>query len=213
MSWKSDIAEWAKTSGKGRPNVQENILLSGGWDPEKYTSSMKSKMFDYLSKWHTLELKTMPGAATEKRRNPYRLNPYRRNSDEAFRAAEIERRNLGLTAVEYIKYLLNEEETGSGLQYAYHSEMSAPKKVSDILNGSYNSAIVFVPIIFWDSLDHADAYEGDFNSFSFGDGYATLVTPQQVIDEIRRNTDSDPDIEQLIQELDSLNLRGVLIGF
>lgn len=69
MGWKSDIAEWARKHQQ-EPSVMEGIALRKGWEPSKYKASMKSSLFDFLTKWYTLSVKTLPEPATAKRRNP-----------------------------------------------------------------------------------------------------------------------------------------------
>ena len=69
MGWQEDIREWSTKNDK-RAEVQERVLVDKGWDPTKYTPEMKSALFDYLDKWNTLSVKTLPAPATSKRRNP-----------------------------------------------------------------------------------------------------------------------------------------------
>ena len=70
MGWKNDIAEWAHKHQQ-EPSVMEKIAIKKGWDASKYKPSMKSELFDFLTKWYTLSVKTLPEPATSKlRKNP-----------------------------------------------------------------------------------------------------------------------------------------------
>lgn len=72
--WNADIQEYSTSRGRD-PKKVHSILLSKGWEPAKYQSSMKNALFDFLDQWYTLSIKTLPTPATL-RRNP--ANCYRR---------------------------------------------------------------------------------------------------------------------------------------
>lgn len=75
MSWRKHIEEWSIKNNRD-PDIQEDILIAKGWDPKKYQDGMKPSLFDYLTKWHTLHIKTMPEPATKGlRRNPVLAEP------------------------------------------------------------------------------------------------------------------------------------------
>lgn len=148
-----------------------------------------------------------------RRHNPY----WRRNSDEGFRAAERERRNLGFSAGDYIKYLIDESRDPDSEGWEFHDVDYAPREVTELLDQAFGeeSVVSYLPVVRWADLIHREAYSGQFDSsFSFGDAEATLVWPNTLISEIRYEEDTnDPGIAALIRELDSLQLRRVLISF
>lgn len=65
--WDSDIEEYCQLRGKDPAKV-EAILLRKGWNPDNYSPSMRSALFNYLDKWYTLSIKNLPEPAT--RKNP-----------------------------------------------------------------------------------------------------------------------------------------------
>lgn len=69
MTWFSDIEEWSILNTRD-PEIVENICIRKGWDPTKYSSSMKSALFDWLDQWYTLSIKKLSTPATSLRRNP-----------------------------------------------------------------------------------------------------------------------------------------------
>jgi len=146
-----------------------------------------------------------------RRHNPY----WRRNSDAAFRAAEQERRNLGLTVGDYIKYLIDESRDPDSEGWEFHDVDYAPRQVTELLDQAFGeeSVVSYLPVVHWSDLTHHAAFDGE-HSFTFGDAEVTLVWPITVIRDIRYQEDiTDPEIAALIRELDSLQLRRVLIGF
>lgn len=82
-SWTADIQSWTKSCGCSGCRVARKdttrsynettiskLLQDEGWDPSKYTSSMKTNLHEYLTKWYFLAEKKMPIPATSLRRNP-----------------------------------------------------------------------------------------------------------------------------------------------
>ena len=73
MSWNEHIAAWASRNDRVASEVAE-IAENKGWEPAKYQDSMRADLFDYLSAWYTLAVKTLPKITTkntsESRKNP-----------------------------------------------------------------------------------------------------------------------------------------------
>lgn len=82
MSWDEDISTWAHNNDLEPKTVGDIAIkdkkttdgkrIEKGWEPSKYKSAtMKDALFDYLSKWNTLSVKTLPTPATASlRKNP-----------------------------------------------------------------------------------------------------------------------------------------------
>lgn len=74
MGWKTDIAFWASKNSRETSEV-EKIAINKGWEPAKYQDSMRDSLLDFLDKWYTLSVKTLPEPATKtsNRRNPIEI--------------------------------------------------------------------------------------------------------------------------------------------
>jgi len=140
------------------------------------------------------------------RQNPY----YRRNSDAGFRAAERERRYLGFSVGDYIKYLVDEDRDPDS-KWEFHDIDHSPRQVTELLDQAFGeeSVVSYLPVVHWTDLTHHEDFDGEFNAFTFGDAETTLVWPVTVI----RDIEHQGEFAALIRELDSLQLRRVLIGF
>lgn len=69
-----------------------------------------------------------------------------------------------------------------------------------------------VKVVWWNDLDNSGLFTDTFDSFSYGDAAATLVTPKQIIDELGGLGDGEDELDPLIKELQAIP-EGVLVGF
>lgn len=81
MSWKRDIQDWIYTRHDSPTQNQfkktEKVAIRGGWNPQKYKSSMRRSLHKWLTEWYTLSIKKLPEPATA-RRNPIKLNNFKK---------------------------------------------------------------------------------------------------------------------------------------
>jgi hypothetical protein len=121
-------------------------------------------------------------------------------SDEAARIYERERRNLGLTAEGYLRYLATQEQPIEALD----------EILDEITDYTYFRTVLY------DDLEHCALPQElnlDFDGFSSGDAAFTLVAPQQLIREIEGWNDPLEELRPLILELARHGASGTLIAF
>jgi hypothetical protein len=124
-------------------------------------------------------------------------------SDEKGRIFERERRELGLTAEDYLRYLAQGQQPIEALD----------ELLDEITDYTYFRTVLY------DDLEHSglpQEFGLDFDSFSSGDAAFTLVSPQQLIREIEGwddPLDTPDELRPLILELAKHGASGALIAF
>jgi len=113
--------------------------------------------------------------------------------DAKARIFERERRELGLTAADYLIYLAKETN-------------ERPEEILEEIMG-----VSFIAAVPYDDLEHCDLYQDAFETFTMGDAVYTLVSPQVLIDELEYA--GYPEYTPLIRELEDYSNSSTLIAF